>query len=99
MSEVKHKASTIFILFLLDVILSVALIPAIEAATNVGYTDSVIGAFVIFIVILVVGSASIGSYDLDKKYHLHERAIKRTQAGIQKAQSHVRNRRGKKRGR
>jgi hypothetical protein len=98
MGEVKHKATSIFILFILDVILSISLIPAIEVTTNIGYSDSVIGAFVIFIVILIVGSASIGSYDLDKRYHLHERAIKGTKAGIQKAQSHVRARR-KKRGR
>jgi len=98
MGEVKHKASTIFILLVLDLFLSVALIPAIEVTTNIGYSDSVIGAFVIFIVILIVGSASIGSYNLDRKYHLHERAIKETKAGIQKAQSHVRDRR-KKRGR
>jgi len=91
MGEVKHKASTIFILFLLDVILAVALIPAIEVATNVGYTDSVIGAFVIFIVILVVGSASIGSYDLDKKYHLHERAIKGSRDRIRSAHASIKN--------
>jgi len=96
MSEVKHKASTIFVLFLLDVILAVALIPAIEVATNVGYTDSVIGAFVIFIVILVVGSASIGSYDLDKKYHLHERAVKGSRDRIRRVHASIKNRRKNK---
>jgi len=96
MSEVKHRASTIFILFLLDVILAVALIPAIEVATNVGYTDSVIGSFVIFIVILVVGSASIGSYDLDKKYHLHERAVKGSRDRIRRVHAKIQNRRKNK---
>jgi len=90
MGEVKHKFSALFILFVLDAILAVVLIPGIEVTTNLGYSGSVIGAFVIFLVILVVGSASIGSYDLDKRYHLHERAIKG-------AGDRIRNRHGKKR--
>ena len=73
MAEVKHKATGIFVLLILDLILSAVLIPIIEIETNIGYTDSVIGAFIIFIIILIFGSVSIGAYDLDKKYHVSER--------------------------
>jgi len=96
MSEVKHKFSALFFLFVLDVLLAIALVPAIEVETNLGYADSAIGAFVIFIVILVVGSASIGSYDLDKRYHLHERAIKGSRDRIRRAHASIKNRRKNK---
>ena len=82
MSEVKHKVSTIFILFLLDAILAAMLIPALEVSTGIGYADSTIGAFLIFVIILVVGAASIGADKADKKYHVHERVYNRARKTV-----------------
>ena len=82
MAEVQHKATGIFALLILDLILSAVLIPIIEIETNIGYTDSVIGAFIIFVIILIFGSASIGAYDLDKKHHWHERVYNRARKTV-----------------
>ena len=77
MAEVKHKATGIFVLFILDIILAVALIPILEITTGVGYADSTIGAFLIFVIILVLGAVTIGADKVDKKYHVHERVYSR----------------------
>ena len=82
MSEVKHKATGIFVLFILDIILAVALIPILEITTGVGYTDSTIGAFLIFVIILVLGAVSIGADKVDKKYHVHERVYSRARKTV-----------------
>lgn len=73
MAEVKHKATGIFMLFILDIILAVALIPILEITTKVGYADSTIGAFLIFVIILVLGAISIGAEKADKKHHISHR--------------------------
>lgn len=84
MSEVKHKVSTIFILFLLDAILAAMLIPALEVSTGIGYADSTIGAFLIFVIILVVGAASIGAYKVDRKYEVHKKVGRKLKSGTSK---------------
>ena len=88
MSEVKHKVSTIFILFLLDAILAAMLIPALEVRTGIGYADSTIGAFLIFVIILVVGAASIGAARVDKKYNVHKRVGQKVKSGIHRKHKH-----------
>ena len=82
MSEVKHKVSSIFILFIFDAILAAMLIPALEVSTGLGYADSTIGAFLIFVIILVVGAASIGAARVDKKYNVHKRVAEKARKGI-----------------
>ena len=82
MSEVKHKVSTIFILFLLDAILAAMLIPTLEVSTGIGYADSTIGAFLIFVIILVLGAVAIGADKADKKYHVHERVYNRARKTV-----------------
>ena len=82
MAEVKHKATGIFVLFILDIILAVALIPILEITTGVGYTDSTIGAFLIFVIILVLGAVAIGADKADKKYHVHERVYNRARKTV-----------------
>ena len=82
MSEVKHKATGIFVLFILDIILAVALIPILEITTGVGYADSTIGAFLIFVIILIVGSIAIAADKVDKKYHVHERVYNRARKTV-----------------
>lgn len=84
MSEVKHKVSTIFILFLLDAILAAMLIPALEVSTGIGYADSTIGAFLIFVIILVVGAASIVAYKVDRKYEVHKKVGRKLKSGTSK---------------
>ena len=79
---VKHKATGIFILFILDLILAVVLIPIIEVTTNLGYADSTIGSFLVFVVILIVGSIGIGAEKADRKYHIHERVGKRARSSL-----------------
>ena len=82
MAEVKHKATGIFVLFILDIILAVALIPILEITTGVGYADSTIGSFLIFMVILVLGAVAIGADKADKKYHVHERVYNRARKTV-----------------
>ena len=84
MAEVKHKVSSIFVLFVLDIILAVMLIPALEVSTGMGYTDATIGAFLIFIIILVIGSASIGAYKVDRKYEVHKKVGRKLKSGTSK---------------
>ena len=81
---VKHKASGIFVLFILDLILAVVMIPILEVTTNIGYADSTIGAFLIFVVILVLGTLVIGAEKADRKYHIHERVGKRARSSLHK---------------
>ena len=79
---VKHKATGIFVLFILDLILAVVLIPIIEVTTNLGYADSTIGSFLVFVVILIVGSIGIGAEKADRKYHIHERVGKHARSSL-----------------
>jgi uncharacterized membrane protein len=79
---VKHKASGIFVLFILDLILAVVLIPILEVTTNLGYADATIGSFLIFVVILIIGSIGIGAEKADRKYHIHERVGKAAKGTI-----------------
>jgi uncharacterized membrane protein len=73
---VKHKTTGIFVLFILDLILAVVLIPIFEVTTNLGYADATIGSFLIFVIILIVGSIGIGAEKADRKYHIHKRVGK-----------------------
>ena len=82
MAEVKHKISTIVLLFILDAILAAMLIPALEVSTGIGYADSTIGAFIIFLFILVIGAISIGAVREDRKYHIHERIGRKARSGL-----------------
>ena len=78
----KHKATGILVLFFLDLILAIVLIPVFEISTNIGYVDSAIGGFLIFVIILILGSIAIGADKVDKKYHVHERVYNRARKTV-----------------
>jgi len=75
--KIHHKGTWVLTLFVADAFLSVSMIPILAIETSVGYTDSVIGSGIIFLGILIFGTATIFTEKIDRKYGVHKKVVQK----------------------
>lgn len=75
--KIKHKGTWVLTLLMADTLLSASMIPILAIETSIGYTDSVIGAGLIFLGILIFGTATIFTEKIDRKYGVHKKVVQK----------------------